>query len=118
MLHHKLWIDDPLGEVVFRWDNGAPAARSLAFLCTHCGATYAKLFTCYNSHLQPFSAVHGCCHLCPGSRYYVPGSLEAATLIGWHNLPLDVVNYQLSQELAFYDSIHHPRYEQENSQCY
>ena len=112
----NLWIADPLGVRSYEWTWPHTMAKSLAFLCTKCGITYAKLRTWKTrDSIEPFSAVHGCCHLCPGDRYYVPGSLECLSLLNWRGLPLEVVQYQLQVELTFLDSVHHPFYQENPS---
>jgi hypothetical protein len=62
------------------------------------------------SQLSPFSFIHGTCGTCHGNRFTLPGSLECMSLIGWPEVPLPILLYQLDIELNFA--------EKEISQCH
>lgn len=58
---------------------------------------------------QVFHFLSGICSNCQtkSSRWAIPGSLECVALIGWP-VPKEVLDYQLSIELAFLDHPLHP----------
>ena len=99
-----------VGGQTYIWPtNHVPAtAKSLIFLCINCGDVYAKFQTYVGTKLQPFSGVHGCCPTCPSDRYYVAGSLECLTFLGWRDFPIEVLRLQLEAELDFLSHPNHP----------
>lgn len=81
---------------------------SLKWMCTKCGANYARMIALKDLVEQTWSFIHGLCPSCPGNRYSLPGSLECLTLAGWPEVPLPILLYQLECELRFLDHPHHP----------
>ena len=76
---------------------------SLIWFCTGCGEAYARAVMAK----KVWKAVGGTCPFCPGSRWSIPGGVNGLELIG-QRLPLEVLLYELWQELCFTESDSHP----------
>lgn len=87
--------------------NESAVATSLFWYCAYCGVRYAEVRCWKDAKPAIWHGVSGCCLDCAGSRFSLPGSVEAISLIR-DKPPLAVLSYQLSLELDFLKSKDHP----------
>lgn len=87
------------------------------WICSGCGVIYAEARSYSSGKLRTFAFHPGLCLDCfaLGHRFLIPGTLECLSVIGWKDLPKEVIAYQLKVELDFLSHPNHPHNQQEVS---
>lgn len=110
MKYLREWsMEVPMFNVVDQIEQVEDWGKSFFWYCFHCGEIYSRmeLIPADRSH-RNWQAVAGTCSKCSGHRWSIPGSLEGATITQGWEVPRTVLDWQLSRELAFFDSPNHP----------
>lgn len=80
--------------------------KNFVWFCCRCGEVFARTWTMLpNGYWYAISSV---CSNHEGDKWNLPGDLSTIHFVGWHDVPLEVLRYQLDRELAFTRSPNHP----------
>lgn len=112
-LSQRWEIPNRPGGIYYQPQSLRLCANSTFWYCFFCGNRYAEVRSWVDDVPQPWQARGGCCLSCSGNRWTIPGSLESLSLIGWGDVPEEVLRYQFKQELSFTHSPQHPMNQKE-----
>ncbi len=89
-----------------KWLGFTPTAETtehLSFYCVRCGEVYKSIHGKADiPHHHHWHFYGGLCGQCPPCKWNINYSIECMALVGWRDLPEEIVRYQFDNELFYY----------------